>query len=71
MHKNQGTNFLGKTIGKEGYGSIEIDESAFVDNSNIIYWMFGMVYRETKDARVYCVLNDGSKNNLIPIIKKK
>ena len=70
MHKNQSNNFLGETIGEEGYGSIEIDESTIVGNSNITYWMFGLVHRETKEARVYCVLNDRSKNNLIPIIKR-
>lgn len=32
--------------------------------------MFGIIDRCTKDARVYCVMNDWIKENLLPLIKK-
>ena len=62
-----GTNWLGEAVGEEGYGSVEIDESEIIGNSNTGYWMFGIVNKNTKDARVYCVFNDSSKNKLLPI----
>ena len=31
--------------------------------------MFGIVYRDTKEARVRCVLNNSTKENLLPIVK--
>ena len=37
------------------YGSVEIDESEIIGNSQQIYWMFGIIDRKTKDSRIYCV----------------
>jgi len=63
--------FLGAEIGNLGYGCVEIDESAMIGNSYAILWMFGIIDRMTKDARVFSVLNDTTKANLFPYIKKK
>ena len=32
--------------------------------------MFGLIDGNTKDARIRCVLNDWTKNKLLPIVKK-
>ena len=31
--------------------------------------MFGIIERNTKEARIFCVLNDRTKNNLLPIVQ--
>ena len=31
--------------------------------------MFGLIDRVTKEARIFCVLNDRTKNNLLPLVK--
>ena len=31
--------------------------------------MFGIIERSTKEARVFCVLNNRTKENLLPLIK--
>ena len=49
--------------------SIEIDENKMISNNEDIYWMFGKIYRETKEERIFCVLNNWTKNNILPIIK--
>lgn len=61
--------FLGEKIGDYGYTSIEIDESKIIGYYEDAYWMFGMICRETKEARIFYVLNNRIKNNLLPIIK--
>ena len=47
----------------------EIDESKIISHNNTIIWMFGMVERYNKSARVFYVMSDGTKNKLLPIIK--
>ena len=47
----------------------EIDESEIIGNQNVIYWMFEIIERSTKEARVFCVLNNRTKENLLPIVK--
>ena len=69
MHKEWAKNLLGEAICEKGYAIIEIDESEIVGNSNDIFWMFGIICRKTKDARVYCVLTNRTKQKLLPIIK--
>ena len=31
--------------------------------------MFGIIERSTKEARVFCVLNNRTKENLLPLVK--
>ena len=52
-----------------GYASVEIDESEIIGNSQEIYWMFGIIDRKIKDARIFCVLNNRTKENILAIIK--
>ena len=51
----------------EGVVRIEIDESKIIGNNNIVYYMFGMIDSYT---HVYCVLDNRTKESLLPIIKK-
>ena len=69
MHKNWKNKLLGESITEKGFAAIEIDESEIIGNSEIIYWMFGLIDRVTKEARIFCVLNDRTKNNLLPLVK--
>ena len=46
-----------------GYTSVEIDESEIIGNINTVYWMFGIIDRNTKEARAFCVLNNRTKEN--------
>ena len=48
---------------------MEIDESKIISHGNDIISMFGMIDRYTKEARVFCVMNNRTKENLLPIIK--
>ena len=45
------------------------DESKIISSNNLIYWMFGVIDRNTKEARVRCVLNNRTKIKQLPIIK--
>ena len=71
MHYNWSKSLLGEEgeLDKNGYISCEIDESEIIGNSNVIYWMFGIVERSTKEARIFCVLNNRTKENLLPLVK--
>ncbi len=71
MHLKWSKSLLGEdgTLDKNGYISCEIDESEIIGNNNVIYWMFGIINRATKEARVFYVLNNRTKENLLPIIK--
>ena len=53
-----------------GVPRVEIDESEIIGNQNKILWMFGMIDRADKEARVFCVMNNRTKENLLPIIKE-
>ena len=53
-----------------GVARVEIDESEIIGNQNKILWMFGMIDRADKEARVFCVMNNRTKENLLPIIKE-
>ena len=48
----------------------EIEESKILSSSNLIYWMLGIVDRNTKEARVRYVLNDLRKDKSLPIINE-
>ena len=70
MHNLWGNNKMGNNISSEGYPVFEIDESEIIGNNEIIYWMFGIIDRISKESRVFCVLNDRTANNLMKIIKE-
>ena len=66
-----GKNLLGIEINQNlGYPSVEIDESKIISSGNLIFWMFGVIDRNTKEASVCCALNNRTKENLLPLIKK-
>ena len=67
--KNWNTKFLGMEIGMNSYDSVEIDESEIIGNENEIYWMFGLIDRITKEARIFSILNDRTKSNLLKYVK--
>ena len=69
FHKKWRKSFIGMEIGPNGYGAVEIDESEIIGNQEHIYWMFGLIDRFTREARVYCILENRTKQNLLPIIK--
>ena len=48
----------------------EIDESKIIGNSDTVYWMFGIVDRNSKEARVFTVLNNRTKEELLPLINE-
>ena len=50
---------------------IEIDESEIIGNQNNKIWMFGLIDRADKEARVFCALNNRTKENLLLIIERK
>ena len=52
-----------------GYGSVEIDESEIIGNGNDIYWVFGLIDRNTKETRIFSILNNRTKRNLIKYVK--
>ena len=71
MHKIWEKELLGIEINPEfGYPAVEIDESKIISSGEEIYWMFGAIDRNTKDARIWCVLKDRTKDRLLPFVKK-
>ena len=44
--------------GRDGKARIEIDESKLIGNAYNVIWMFGLIDRADKQARVYWVIND-------------
>lgn len=61
---------LGLEPSEDGKALIEIDESKIIGNANSVIWMFGLIDRSDKQARVYCFMNDRICNRLLDIIKK-
>ena len=53
-----------------GYPSVEIDECKIISSGNEIFWMFGLIDRQTKDARIRRILNNLTKERLLPIVKE-
>ena len=45
----------------------KIDESEIIGNWNIIYWMFGLIDIETKEASVFWILNNRTSANLLHV----
>ena len=46
----------------------EIDESKLVGNQDKVYWMFGIIERKTKDCRIFTVLDNRTRESLVPIV---
>ena len=69
MHKEWSKNYLGIEPSEGGVPRIEIDESKILRNENRIYWMFGMICKASKKCRIYCVLNNRTRDTLLPILK--
>ena len=71
MHKSLEKEPIGVEINdKLGYASIEIDERKIISQGNEIYWMFGSIDCNTKQAGVKWVLTERTKNKLIPSVVK-
>ena len=61
---------LGLEPTEDGKAPTETDESKIIGNANSVIWMFGLIDRSDKQARVYCFMNDRICNRLLDIIKK-
>ena len=69
-HILQSTTELGIEPTENGKARIEIDESKAIGNENFVIWMFLLIDRADKQARVYCVMNDRTRDRLLDIVKK-
>ena len=56
-----------KDIGPNGYVVVEIDESKIIGNRQKILWMFGIIERVTKEARVFKLMTNRIAHNLLNI----
>ena len=61
--------YLGLQIGNLGFPLVEIDESVIIGNNNHIYWMLGLIECITKEVRIFCVLENRSRDILLLIVK--
>ena len=48
---------MGDNLTENGYSFFEIDESEIIGNNEVIYWMFGIIDRITKENRVFLCIN--------------
>ena len=60
---------MGNNLTESGFPIFEIDENEIIWNSEVIYWIFGIIERISKESRVFCVLNNRSSDNLLKLIK--
>ena len=65
MHKIWNYKLMDDNLTDKGYTVFGINESEIIGNNDVIYWMFGIIDRITKESRLFCVLNDITTNNLI------
>lgn len=49
---------------------MEIDESKIISSGNLTFWMFRVINRNTKPARVGGVLNNTTKEKLLSLVEK-
>ena len=70
LHKKWDSSKLGMEPAENGKARIEIDESKIIANAQSIIWMFGLIDRADKKARIFCVMKDRTRNNLLDIVKK-
>ena len=52
-----------------GVSKLEIEESSIIGNANSVLWMFGIIDRVDKNARVWGVMTDRSKQNYYRMLK--
>ena len=52
------------------FPSVEIDERKIICQGNEIYWVFGIIDRNSKEAPIRCILNKRTKEKLIVIFNK-
>ena len=69
MHYEWKVHLIGDNISDKGFSVFEIDESKIIGNNDLIYWMFGIIDRISKEERIFCVLNNRTGCNLMKIIK--
>ena len=69
MHYERKDHLMGDNISDDSLPFFEMNESKIIGNNNIIYWMFGIIDRISKEARIFCVLNNRTADNLMRIIK--
>ena len=69
-HKIWNQNLLGSEPEEDGKPRVEIDETELIGNSEKILWLFGIIDRSTKEARVFSVMDNRRKENLIPLVVK-
>ena len=63
MHNLWEKNIMGNNLTESGFPIFEIDESEIIGNSEVIYWMFGIFDRFSKESSVFCILNNKFKIN--------
>ena len=68
-HKNWNETPLGTEPDDTGVSRIEIDESSIIGNEQKVIWMFGLIDRVDKKAKVFCVMTDRRKEKLLPLVK--
>ena len=64
MHKIWNNKIMEDNFTKNGYPILEVDESEIIGNNEVIYWMFGIIDRITKESRIFCILNEKTSNKL-------
>ena len=70
MLSNWLKNPLENDISSNEYMVVEIDKSKIIGNNQKILWMFGIIERFTKEARVFTVMTKRTAYNLLNIVKK-
>ena len=52
-----------------GKSGIEIDESKIIGNVNTVIWIFGLIDKVDKEDRIYCIMNDRTRDTLLNLLK--
>ena len=63
-------NYLGEEHSDDGKSRVEIDETELIGNSEKVLWIFGIIDRSNKEARVFSFMDNRTKEHIIPIILK-
>ena len=70
MHKEWKQVKLASEPCNGGIPRVEIDESKIIGNSEKVFYMFGIIDRYDNNCRVFCVLDNRSRETLLPIIEQ-